>query len=230
MRGYGFRLLGGKERMDHYFGSGSSSSRHRDMETALWLEARKHSETTTCGFSTCLCFLFATLIHEQFDFINCSLIPFLRDVSFTRLDCFACFCCGYKTWMNGDVSFPLPRCLKPSLMSFLWARLTAKLLHQQVRQQLQSGRLGMHATAGVNGSREKTVGVGNWESMSSPYWYCMMWCMVQTSGHEGQAGHLIEINTMCLICISQGRQIWGAISSLQFLSQFLCNAICHSHW
>ena len=91
MRGYGFRLLGGKERMDHYLGSGSSSSRHHDMETALWLEARKHSETTTCGFSTCLCFLVATLIHEQLDFINCSLIPFLRDVSFTRLDCFAFF-------------------------------------------------------------------------------------------------------------------------------------------
>ena len=59
-----------------------------------------------------------------------------------------------------------------------------------------------------------------------------VWCGVwfRHQGHEGQAGHLIEINTMCLICISQGRQIWGAISSLQFLSQFLCNAICHSHW
>lgn len=193
MRGYGFRLLGGKERMDHYLGSGSSSSRHHDMETALWLEARKHSETTTCGFSACLCFLVATLIHEQLDFINCSLIPFLREVSFTRLDCFAFFSCGYKTWMNGDVSFPLPRCLKPSLMSFLWARLTAKLLHQQVRQQLQSGRLGMHATAGVNGSREKTVGVGNWKSMSSPYWSCMMWCMVQTSG-AWRAGRAFDWN------------------------------------
>ena len=86
----------------------------------------------------------------------------------------------------------------------------------------------MHATARVNDSREKTVGV-NVERVVH-----MMWCLfvkwIRHQGHEEKGGHFCEINTMCLICISQGRQIRGAIFALQFLSQFqfLFSAICHS--